>query len=725
MKRSLLRSLLLLLFALVAGVSLHAVPARRGLWKMLTLADGSRVRAELRGDEFGHYYVTADGRTLTFDATSQTYAYASIASLVQQAQAKRAQRHVRLHNRGMRRAFGQPTHYSGEKKSLIILVNFKDVKLNDKRTKAFYNRVANEENFSEAPFKASVYDYFKAMSRGKFHLKFDVVGPITLSNNRSYYGGNVNGEAGQDRNAVAMAREACNAVKDSVNFADYDWDGDGEVDQVFVLYAGQNEADGGPAESVWPHEWSFSGSGSSKLTLDGVKVDTYACSSELQTSEYGGTKVAGIGVICHEFSHCLGFPDMYDVDYEQNGQGYGMSFWDLMDAGAYLDEGFTPAGYTAYERWFASWLTPVEITDEMEVHGLKGLENDGQAYIIYNAANRNEYYILENRQKKGFDSELYTDDGGLLITHVYYQSDLWSSNSINIDSDNQYCTVVPADNNFDMSSFEDIAGDLFPYNGRTELSNGSTPAATLFNENSDGNKFLNFHISDITLAEDGSISFNVKPSSEVPDKHYGFFESFDKCDGKGGNDKTWGGSGIGNGSFSPDNEGWEKSESVSGNLFFGGKQCARLGSSTLAGNVLSPVFELNGETTISFKVASWKGSKTCSLTVDLLDDGNNLQKRMVDSEELPSEEWTTYTFTVDRKGLTRLRFTPSGEKRIFLDEVRATVVQPAVNTGVKMLQASSTVRQSGVYSLQGTYLGTSLQHLPHGVYIVNGRKVVH
>lgn len=78
------------------------------------------------------------------------------------------------------------------------------------------------------------------------------------------------------------------------------------------------------------------------LTLDGVKINSYACSAELSN-----TGIDGIGTICHEFSHCLGYPDLYDTDYTGN---FGMSSFDLMDYGGYNGDGFCPAGYTAYEN---------------------------------------------------------------------------------------------------------------------------------------------------------------------------------------------------------------------------------------------------------------------------------------------------------------------------------------------------------------------------------------
>lgn len=177
-------------------------------------------------------------------------------------------------------------------------------------------------------------DYFSAQSNGLFNLSFDVVGPVRMSKNSTYYGGT--SKNGDDEPVDELVKEACRKVDDQVNFANYDWSGNGEVDQVFILYAGKGQADGGANNTIWPHEyWLSAYPGGSHITLDGKKIDTYACSSELN----GQNGLSGIGTICHEFSHCLGLPDWYDVYYSGN---FGMCDFSLMDMGSYLGDGMTP-----------------------------------------------------------------------------------------------------------------------------------------------------------------------------------------------------------------------------------------------------------------------------------------------------------------------------------------------------------------------------------------------
>ena len=153
----------------------------------------------------------------------------------------------------------------------------------------------------------SVRDYFRAQSYGQFAPEFDVVGPLTAANDMAYYGrhsGNNN-----DSHVPELVWEACLQADPLVNFADYDWNGDGEADLVYMVYAGYSEAQGAAPETIWPQKWYLTMYQS--LQLDGVTIDGYACSSELRGTS--GSELDGIGTACHEFSHCLGLPDTYDM----------------------------------------------------------------------------------------------------------------------------------------------------------------------------------------------------------------------------------------------------------------------------------------------------------------------------------------------------------------------------------------------------------------------------
>lgn len=514
--------MLLVLFLMLA-VAMFAVPAKPGLKRLLTLTDGSTVNAMLVGDEYAHYWLGDDGNAYQ-SAGNDVYQIVDLQALKQRGVQRRAAANQHRTRRLAPRKVGEVGSITGQKKGLIILVNFTDVTFKNSNTKALYQRIANEVNFSYTipntnySFKGSMYDYFKAQSEGQFELTFDVVGPVTVSNNRAYYGGNKSN--GDDKHPAEMVIEALQLADSQVDYADYVWGSGNEVEQVYVVYAGNGEADSDVDDAIWPHEWTLSSAktyqdGSGAQTLDGVKIDTYACGGELN----GNDVISGIGTMCHEFSHCLGYPDFYDTDYSG---GQGMFEWDLMDSGSYNDNGYCPAGYTSYERWVAGWKTPTELVNTQTISNMKALQATGSdTYIIYNKENSNEYYLLENRQKTGWDTSL--PGKGLLILHVDYSSSAWSNNTPNDDPSHQRMTWVAADNNYQYTMYQGTkyyteAGaknDPFPYGSVNAFGRNTTPAATLYNNNSDGTKYLDSSIENITQNNDGTISFNFVGISNV------------------------------------------------------------------------------------------------------------------------------------------------------------------------------------------------------------------
>ena len=285
---------------LITAITLTAaaIPAKRGQWKDVRLADGTTVRVEMRGDEHLHYWQSADGRVFQKDSLTGFYQPRNIAELLKKSQARRSQVR-RLQQTRRQQAAKRQASFQGAKKGLIILAEFQNLTFQAGHDKALYNRIANERGFTnEMGFKGSVKDYFIDQSEGQFELDFDVVGPVTVSQDYAYYGKN---DSHGDVNPGQMIYEAVSLAKDSVDFRPYDWDGDGEVDQVFVVYAGVGEAQNQSQEnSIWPHMWDLQSAYGKTLTFNGVTVNTYACSSELSY----GTSIDGIGTFCHEFSHC-------------------------------------------------------------------------------------------------------------------------------------------------------------------------------------------------------------------------------------------------------------------------------------------------------------------------------------------------------------------------------------------------------------------------------------
>lgn len=520
-----MKKLYLMLSMLFAfGAAANAVPAKK-LQKVITLTNGTQVSVELRGDEYLSWWEGTDGtayRTTAaddtvfeaFDLEAQKPAAAARRARAEQGRVARLAR-VKNSLKGaddkMRGLGGDHITYKGVKKGLVVLVDFKNKKFADGHDLEYYKNVINGKDFSdeEEGYVGSVRDYFLAQSNGQFELDFDVVGPVTMSKNYGYYGND--GAYQKDEKVYEMIKEACDGIQDKVNLKDYDWDGDGEADQVFFLYAGLGQASGGSAGTVWPHESELRYWPCGVLSYSTGKINTYACANELQPETQGSSRYisAGIGTICHEFSHCLGFADMYDTT---GGGGYGMSVFDVMDQGSYNGNGFVPCNYTAFERIYAGWVEAIELIDPATVKDMKSVSDYGRPFIMYNYKNTNEYFLLENRQNTGWDKGLYGSNG-LLIVHVNYVPSRWANNSVNSSAEKiQCCTVVNADGSRENTQYS-LQGDLYPYEVKgvtmnDEFTDESEPAAKLYTKNSDNSYALGIPITNIKRSK-GSISFLV------------------------------------------------------------------------------------------------------------------------------------------------------------------------------------------------------------------------
>lgn len=519
-----MKKLYLMLSMLFAfGAAANAIPAKK-LQKVITLTNGTQVSVELRGDEYLSWWEGTDGTAYrataddavfeAFDLEAQKPAAAARRARAEQGRVARLAR-VKNSLKGaddkMRGLGGDHITYKGVKKGLVVLVDFKNKKFADGHDLEYYKNVINGKDFSdeEEGYVGSVRDYFLAQSNGQFELDFDVVGPVTMSKNYGYYGND--GAYQKDEKVYEMIKEACDGIQDKVNLKDYDWDGDGEADQVFFLYAGLGQASGGSAGTIWPHESELRYWPCGVLSYSTGKINTYACANELQPETQGSSRYisAGIGTICHEFSHCLGFADMYDTT---GGGGYGMSVFDVMDQGSYNGNGFVPCNYTAFERIYAGWVEAIELESPATVKDMKSVSDYGRPFIMYNYKNTNEYFLMENRQNTGWDKGLYGSNG-LLIVHVNYVPSRWANNSVNSSAEKiQCCTVVNADGSRENTQYS-LQGDLYPYEVKgvtmnDEFTDESEPAAKLYTKNSDNSYALGIPITQIKRSK-GSISFLV------------------------------------------------------------------------------------------------------------------------------------------------------------------------------------------------------------------------
>lgn len=561
MKRILISAVLSLCAAMT-----FAIPAKKS-WKVVSQSDGTTIKVSQAGDEHLHYYITEDNVPL-YKAADNRYCYLTIengklynSGMLAHESAARSAKELQVMNtihdlapiarqmaakkRSAAKRCGRPDRlpskddisvFKGSKKALVILAAFSDKSFSkgDDAIVKFYDEVLNQEGYSQNGAAGSVHDYFNDMSRGEFDLTFDIVGPVKVSKSATYYGGPSPIMGGADHigefitEAIKKADEKCD-----IDWKKYDWDDDGEVEQVFVLYAGYGQATGGPTGTIWPNAWTLdealqNSDGNGGFSIDGVFINQYACSNELYLDS--GTVPMGLGVFCHEFSHCMGLPDMYDTNY---GSTPTMGDWDLLAGGSYNGPqgiGWCPAGWTSYERAYAGWLELTELKAGDIIKGMTSLEDaDGKAYVIYNDNHKDEYYLLENHKGMGWDR--YTPENGLLIIHVDYDKELFDNNIVN--SKGEFTPAEGYDRYFTndhprmapFSRVRSIQNDTYFYTYPMDAPRGvvdsltdtSKPAAELYNALADGSKLMGKPVYNIEKDDDGNISFTFMTKEKETD----------------------------------------------------------------------------------------------------------------------------------------------------------------------------------------------------------------
>ena len=442
--------------------SAWAMPARRGGIVKIQ-PDGSEITVYQHGDEHFHWQTNEKGEWLKLGEDG--FYRLTEALSTEQIEAKR----VASSKRATQAAY--PLNIAP--RGLVILVNFADVAFETE--KAEMDSMLVGENYTRNysyTYKGKTYkiqsqgsarQYFQDASNGQYNPQFDVVGPVTISKSMAYYGRN--NSYGNDSHPEHMIEEACKLADTecNVDFSQYDNDGDGFVDFVFVIYAGYGEADGGGANTIWPHAWNLLQAAGRMCEVDGKKVDLYACGNELDNYS---KKHTGIGTFCHEFSHVLGLPDLYVTNKASHNT---LNEWDIMDYGPYNNEGNTPPAYSAYERFFLGWLQPRLITEPENIT-LEELNSSNTALMITevdsanligNDPNPTTFYMLENRQQEGWDE--YLPGHGLMLTKIQYNYNRWYQNSVNNTSSKMGVDLIEASG---KTSNSGKATDLFPAGAR-------------------------------------------------------------------------------------------------------------------------------------------------------------------------------------------------------------------------------------------------------------------
>lgn len=327
---------------------------------------------------------------------------------------------------------------SGTRNLLVLLIDFTDLSFQIANNN--FNSLMNQANYNGT---GSFRDYWLESSYSNLAVNSTVRGWYHAANNMAYYGAN---SGGSDVNPRLLVQEAVDAAENAgLDFSIYDNDNDGNVDGIIVIHAGYGEEAGGGANTIWSHHWTL---GSYKRTYDGVTIDDYALVPELRNNF--GSNISNIGVICHEFGHSLGLPDLYDTDLS-NGNSEGIGEWGLMGSGNWNNNGASPSNLCAWSKLFLSWSNPTVLSSPISI----SLPNSAQNNTFYriNTPHANEYFLLENRQFVGFDIGL--PGTGLAIWHINTSKTTTShidANDVNADENLKGVDLEEADGDLDLDN---------------------------------------------------------------------------------------------------------------------------------------------------------------------------------------------------------------------------------------------------------------------------------
>lgn len=498
-----------------AAAPAQAAPANPHVVKTLRQPDGTKLKVRLWGDEFFHGFETLNGYTIVYDRRDRRYEYAERTKSGRlKASGKRATpagrpdgigAHLRPSASAVqseRAAAGAPTFESAaaagapgwagsDTDVLFLIAEFTD-------TGCSFTPVQHESNMfgGTATGPGDLDDYFDEISYGDLQFDGDVVGTqdgtdcITLADDRDRY------NTGPGQGDDVLVREAVEAADAYVDFSDYDNDGDGFVDALGIIYAGGGPhdgcsidapPDGGDGDNLWPHSGRVNDG--LPLMADGKIVERFIINSEVTYSladDDTCDQIQTIGLFAHELGHSLGLPDLYDT---QVGWG-GVDTWSAMSS-QYLSTvnlSDTPPHYDPWSKAVLGWVTPTEHPlDEIFLESLPEAATSSEVHQFLPNLNGfetgdglGEYFLVENRQKVGFDAQLA--GCGLLVWHVD------ETRSNNQDNDRRLVDVEQADGLFQLNDNAAAdAGDPFPGSADKRLfGDTTTPSSKLYSGLSSG-----------------------------------------------------------------------------------------------------------------------------------------------------------------------------------------------------------------------------------------------
>ena len=510
-------------FVALALVQAHAVPAYP-YPVTVTQSDGTTLTLLGHGDEFYNHITTQDGYTLLKNEDG-CYVYAlkhdgilRASNVVAHDPALRDASEEHFLQTVGKRLIDEPLVAAAKQakkieyapstpqgisnnymnyRGLIILINYTDVQFSRSDAKDLYYHMFNDEGYTGytnedgsanpyGKFTGSVCDYYRDNSNGIFQPKFDVVGPVDVDY-KSTEGRN------KYRNIFNAAVLA--AHEQDVDWSKYDNDNDGVVDMVYFMVAGYgSNVTGNASNLLWPHKSSL------QVNVGDYWVTDYASSTEMCGSQGSGV-LDGIGTVCHEFTHVLGFPDLYDTNYETDGQSHHPGNWDIMAGGCYLNNSRTPAGYSAFEKYTLGFVMPKRITDEgdfvLHPHG-----DTHESYLLPTPKAK-EFFLLENRQRKS-KWDAYLPGHGMLVVRVD-STESWE-NGVNTNPAHNHYVLLRAGGSTSGAK----PSDPFPGTSNVLYISNTTPA-NLQNWNGTHNEYVIHSI----MEKNGNITFSTLKETHV------------------------------------------------------------------------------------------------------------------------------------------------------------------------------------------------------------------
>jgi len=456
--------------------------------------DGEMIDIRIKGNGYIHYLETIDGYTIIKDQRDNTFKY-----MVSDGEGDLLITDVVVHNAKKRdskertflKQIDKYLRFSGEKlkerksllkahnsscdetfpsiglgRALMILIDFPDQP--SQHTRNEFNNLANLEGYNVNGQTGSFREYYQDISYDSLTIMTDVKGWYRAPENKDFYGADVtdgNGNRIGDTNPWALARDAVEAAEnDGIDFSLYDNDENGVVDVVMIMHSGRGQEESAEADDIWSHKSSID------VEYDGVTISTYIMQAEKYDQD-----ITNIGVLCHEFGHALGLPDLYDTDNTSEGIGE----WCVMASGNWNNEGKTPAHMCTWGKIKLGWLTPTVLFSNQTIDALPNINDNDTCYIVSVYSTPEEYFLISNRQQVGWDEHIPGE--GLAIWHI---DDRQLNNT---DEDHYKVHLEQADGDEDLNDNTNRGddGDLYPGSSDNTLFNDTTiPNSHLYNGNS-------------------------------------------------------------------------------------------------------------------------------------------------------------------------------------------------------------------------------------------------